>query len=100
MGFWKAIGNFFGGIFLLMGLTIFIMSYFGSYAISNLDLVEGNILNDDIINLVEDNKEEIEMMKSFCEQNPNNENCDVLDDPNFMAVLNGEPDEEPPCRYN
>jgi len=98
MGFWKAIGKFFGGLFVLLGLTIFIMSYFGSYAIDNVDLIEGNLtVNDEVVDgFVQNHQEEINQVKYYCEQNPNDENCKLLDSPTVMAVLeNGGSDEDP-----
>lgn len=92
MGFWKSIGKFFGGMFILLGLTIFIMAYFGNYAIDNLDLIEGNLsIGDENVNdIISDNQEELEMVKTYCKQNPDEENCKILDNPTVMAVLDND----------
>lgn len=66
MSFLRTIGRFFGGFFVLFGITIFIMSYFGIYAVNNF-----HILENDLKNLGMD----LEQEEQYCNQNPNDENC-------------------------
>ena len=75
MNILKSVGRFFAGIFILLGLTIFIMSYFGSYAVDNVGILEKD-LSDNFVNLVSDPE-----MKSFveeCNNNPQMEGCDEI----------------------
>ena len=66
MNFLKAVGKFFGGFFVLFGITIFIMSYFGIYAVNNF-----NVLENDVKNLGVD----LNQLEEYCSQNPNDANC-------------------------
>ena len=97
MGFWKGVGKFFGGVFILLGLSIFIMAYFGNYAIDNLDLIEGDFnVGDETVNeFLDNNKEELEMIEEYCKQNPDEENCKVLESPTVMAVFDNASNEDP-----
>ena len=66
MNFLKAVGKFFGGFFVLFGITIFIMSYFGIYAVNNF-----NVLENDVKNLGVD----LNQLEEYCSQNLNDANC-------------------------
>ena len=43
MNILKTIGKFLAGILVLLGITIFIMSYFGAYAVNNFPILEKDI---------------------------------------------------------
>ena len=45
MNFLKIIGKFFAGLFVLLGITVLIMSYFGSYAVNNFSILVVDIFN-------------------------------------------------------
>ena len=90
MSFLKFTGKFLGGLLVLLGLTIFTMTYFGNYAINHVDLIEeGLSVNEEVVDFVEDNQEEIEMTKLYCEQNIEDENCKMLGDPAMLALFEG-----------
>lgn len=75
MSFLKRIGKFFAGLFVLLGITIFIMSYFGANAVNNIDVLEEDISNN-MDKLITD--PEMQQLLEYCNQNPGDENCQSL----------------------
>lgn len=82
MSLLKKIGKFFGGVFVLLGLTIFIMAYFGSYAVNNV-----NVLEEDLSNEM---SKVLEKSGIDCEQNPVDENCELLNKNPIMDTIEKE----------
>ena len=64
MNILKTIGKFFAGLLVLLGITIFIMSYFGAYAVNNFHVLEKDI-NDYTLKTMPENGE-----MNILEQNP------------------------------
>ena len=67
MNILKIIGKFFGGFFVLFGLTVLIMSFFGTYAVNNFNVLEESIsekLNFDL-----------SQIEAYCKENPKDESC-------------------------
>jgi len=75
MSLLKKIGKFFGGVFVLLGLTIFIMSCFGGYAVGNVNVLEEDLSNN--MNQIIQTPE-MEEINKLCEQIPEDENCVML----------------------
>ena len=78
MNFLKIIGKFFAGLFILFGITVFIISYFGSYAVDNFNILE-NDLNNQTLNLISQNTGmDTKQIQDYCNQNKDDENCKVI----------------------
>ena len=63
----KIIGKFFGGFFVLFGLTIFIMSFFGTNALDNFSILENS--------LSEKLDFDLGQIEAYCQENPDDEPC-------------------------
>ena len=74
----KSIGKFFGGFLVLFGLTIFIISYFGSYAVSNFSILEKDINEYTLKSISNQGGMSADQFKEYCSKNPNDENCGIL----------------------
>jgi hypothetical protein len=63
----KIIGKSLGGFFVLLGLTIFIMSLFGNNALNNFSVLENSVST--MLNF------DVQQIEQYCNENPNDENC-------------------------
>ena len=78
MNFLKTIGKFFAGLLVLLGITIFIMSYFGTYAVNNFHVLEKDINDYTLKSISEKGEMDIEQFREYCRQNSSDENCKIL----------------------
>ncbi|MBU2634097.1 MAG: hypothetical protein KJ674_02530 [Nanoarchaeota archaeon] len=83
--------RFFGGILLNLSLTLFLLSFFAGYSIENIGIFESGLKDIvDTDSLLQDyNETEKEQIEMFCELNPDEEGCDIINDPG-KAVENEE----------
>ncbi len=78
MNLLKGIGKFFAGILVLFGITIYIMSYFGAYAVSNFPILEKDINDYSLNQISQQGSMDIEQFRQYCNTKPNDENCKFL----------------------
>ena len=79
MGFLRTIGKIFAGFFILLGITLFIISSLGSYAVKNINVLERDVSSDEALDvLFKDSGINLQELKQDCAQNPNNENCQIF----------------------
>ena len=78
MNFLKIIGKFFAGLFVLLGITVLIMSYFGSYAVNNFSILEGDLNNQTLDLISRSAGMNARQVQDYCNQNRNDENCKII----------------------
>jgi len=79
MGFLRTIGRFIAGFLVLFGITLFIVSYLGSHAVKNINVLETDISSDKALNaLFKDSGVDIEQLKQYCSEDLDNENCKIF----------------------
>lgn len=79
MNILKTIGKSFAGLLVLLGITIFIMSYFGAYAVNNFHVLEKDINDYTLKSMSEKGELDIEQFREYCRQNSSDENCKLLE---------------------
>ena len=84
MSFVKGLLGFIGRTLIGLGLTLFIFSFFMGYALSDIEILEITLV-DVLVENVED-MEGYDSLKEFCDDNPSDEVCDIINNPG--QVLN------------
>jgi len=84
MSFVKGLLGFIGRTLIGLGLTLFIFSFFMSYALSDIEVLETTLV-DVLVENVED-MEGYDSLKEFCDDNPTDDACDIINNPE--QVLN------------
>ena len=79
MSFLKGLLGFFGRTFVGIGLTLFIFSFFLGYALDDIGVFEESLKESIILNL--ESMEGYDELVEFCEDNPSDENCNIINNP-------------------
>ena len=87
MSLMKGLFGFIGRTLIGIGLTLFILSFFMNYAIGDIDILE-DTLKDTLIKDIED-MEGYDGLKSFCDNNPSDDSCDIINNPDQVIEEGG-----------